>query len=55
MGSQASLILGVVALVAWAILGLIIPLGAGWVHLLLAIGILLLIRGVVLRAPREAP
>ena len=48
MSARVSLIAGVVALVVWAILGLIVPLGAGWVHLLLAAGMLLLMRAVVL-------
>jgi hypothetical protein len=54
MGFRVSLIAGALSLVVWAIIGLIVPLGAGWVHLLLAAGILLLIRGVVLWPPRGA-
>ena len=38
---------GIIALVAWLILGFIVPVGAGWPHLLLALGVLLLIRRVV--------
>ena len=48
MNHRISLVLGGIALLVWAILGLIVPLGAGWIHLLLAVGILLLVRGVVL-------
>ncbi|MBI1722521.1 MAG: hypothetical protein HYR48_01270 [Gemmatimonadetes bacterium] len=35
------------ALVAWVILGFVVPVGAGWVHLLLALGMILLVRRVV--------
>lgn len=35
------------ALVAWIILGFVVPVGAGWVHLLLALGMILLVRRVV--------
>jgi len=35
------------ALVAWLVLGFVIPLGAGWVHLLLPVGVVLAIRWVV--------
>jgi hypothetical protein len=52
MGFRVSLIAGAVILAVWAIIGLIVPLGAGWVHLLLAVGVLLLMRGVVLWPPR---
>ena len=44
---NASLVIGVLALAAWLILGFIVPVGAGWPHLLLALGLLLLIRRVV--------
>jgi hypothetical protein len=47
MNARWSLIVGIVAMVAWIILGFVVPLGAGWVHLLLAVGMMLLIRGVV--------
>jgi hypothetical protein len=52
MNSNLSLALGLVALVAWLVLGFLIPLGAGWIHLLLAAGVMLLVRAVVMRAPR---
>lgn len=42
-----SLALGLAALAAWIVLGFVIPVGAGWVHLLLALGVLLLLRRVV--------
>ncbi len=35
------------ALALWITLGFVIPLGAGWVHLLLPLGAVLLIRWVV--------
>ena len=54
MNHRVSLITGAAAMAAWAVLGLIVPLGAGWVHLLLAIGMLLLVRAVVLWPPRAA-
>ena len=43
----ASLVLGLLALALWLFLGFIVPVGAGWPHLLLALGLLLLIRRVV--------
>jgi hypothetical protein len=48
VNARLSLIAGIVAMVAWIILGFVVPLGAGWIHLLLAVGMLLLIRSVVL-------
>jgi hypothetical protein len=47
-----SLALGLLCLVVWIILAFVAPLGAGWVHLLLAAGVILLIRRVV-TGPRE--
>ena len=54
MNARWSLVLGVALMIAWIVLGLVVPLGAGWVHLLLAVGVMLLIRGVVLGWPRGA-
>ena len=42
-----SLALGVLSLLAWITLAFVIPVGAGWVHLFLAAGVILLIRRVV--------
>jgi hypothetical protein len=42
-----SLGLGILALAAWILLTFVAPVGAGWVHLLLAAGVILLIRRVV--------
>lgn len=36
-----------VSLVLWVVFGFIVPVGAGWIHLLLALGMVLLIRRVV--------
>ena len=47
MGSRVTLASGLLAVAAWIVFGLVIPLGAGWVHLLLAAGVMLLIRAVV--------
>jgi hypothetical protein len=44
---NVSLVGGVVLLVAWVLLAFVIPVGAGWVHLLMAGGVMLLIRRVV--------
>ena len=49
MNGRVAIIVAAVLLAAWVILGLVIPVGAGWVHLLLAAGVMLLIRGVVTR------
>jgi hypothetical protein len=42
-----SLILGVLSLLVWITLAFVIPVGAGWPHLFLAAGVILLIRRVV--------
>ncbi len=47
MNGRIAIIGALVLLAAWVLLGLVIPVGAGWVHLLLAAGVILLIRGVV--------
>lgn len=39
--------LGLLSLALWLILGFLVPLGAGWVHLFLPAGVLLLVRDVV--------
>ena len=42
-----SLALGLVALALWITFGFVIPVGAGWIHLLLGLGVVLLARRVV--------
>jgi len=42
-----SLVLGLLLLVAWGFLAFVFPVGAGWVHLLMAGGVVLLVRRVV--------
>ena len=42
-----SLVVGLLCLILWIVLGFVVPVGAGWVHLLLAAGVLLLVRRVV--------
>jgi hypothetical protein len=42
-----SLVAGVLALGVWLVLGFVVPVGAGWPHLFLALGIALLVRRVV--------
>lgn len=42
-----SLIGGILALVVWILGAFIVPVGAGWIHLFLALGVILLIRRVV--------
>jgi hypothetical protein len=42
-----SLIAGILALLAWIFLVFLHPLHTGWVHLLLGLGVVLLIRRVV--------
>jgi len=44
---NASLVGGVVLLVAWVLLAFVFPVGAGWPHLLMAGGVMLLVRRVV--------
>ena len=42
-----TLAVALMALVAWIVLGFVVPVGAGWVHLFLALGAILLVRRVV--------
>lgn len=42
-----SLVVGVLCLAVWITLAFIVPVGAGWPHLFLAAGVILLIRRVV--------
>jgi hypothetical protein len=43
----ALLVLGIACLLAWLVLGFVAPVGAGWPHLFLPAGVLLLMRRVV--------
>ncbi len=43
-----TLIGGVLALVIWILFGFVVPVGAGWIHLFLGLGVALLVRRVVL-------
>ena len=47
---NATLAIAIVCLAAWIVLGFVVPIGIGAVHLLLAIGTLLLVRWWALRA-----
>ena len=51
-GANPSLVAAALALVAWAVLAFAVPVRAGWVHLFLAVGVVLLVRRVV-TGPRE--
>jgi len=51
---MATLLVGVLLLAAWVVLTFIAPAGLGVVHLLLGAGVLLVIRGWVVREP-EVP
>jgi hypothetical protein len=42
-----SLALGILSLAIWIVGVFVIPVGAGWIHLFLAAGVILLIRRVV--------
>ena len=44
---NASLAGGIVLLAAWVLLAFVVPVGGGWVHLLMGAGVILLIRRVV--------
>jgi hypothetical protein len=57
LNARWSLILGIIAMIAWIAGGVVAPLGSGWIHLLLAVGMMLLIRAIVLAgaAPRGRP
>ena len=50
-----SLLIAVVLLVAWVILGFIVPVGIGAVHLLLAVGATFLVRWWALRDQPRNP
>lgn len=49
---MATLLVGVLLLAAWVVLTFIAPAGLGIVHLLLGAGVVLVIRGWVVRTPR---
>jgi len=42
-----SLIVAILALLAWIALAFVFPVASGWIHLLLGLGVVLLIRRVV--------
>jgi hypothetical protein len=44
---NATLIAAMVCLVLWLVFGVVVPVGVGAVHLLLAIAVLLLVRRIV--------
>jgi hypothetical protein len=46
-GLNASLGLGILSLVVWVVLAFVVAVPAGWVHVFLAAGVLLLVRRVV--------
>lgn len=47
-----TLAVAIVALAVWLLLTFVVPVGIGLVHLLLAAGVVLLIRWYALRTPR---
>lgn len=47
MQVNLTLIVGLLALALWIIFGFVVPVGAGWVHLLLALAMTLFVRRVV--------
>ena len=49
MTPTVSLAVAVAALLAWATLTFVVPVGTGLVHALLAVGVLLLVRWIALR------
>ena len=49
---NVTLIVALLALIAWLVLGFVVPVGAGWPHLLLPLGVILLIRRVVVGPAR---
>ena len=49
-GFRPLLVIALLLLALWIVLGFVVPLGAGWVHLLLPAGVLLLVRDVVTRS-----
>jgi uncharacterized membrane protein len=53
MSPKLSLLLAVPALIAWAVLTFVVGAPTGWVHVLLAAGVLLLVRWLALRT--DAP
>jgi uncharacterized membrane protein len=44
---NATLAGAIVLLAAWVLLAFVLPVGGGWVHLLMGVGVILLIRRVV--------
>jgi uncharacterized membrane protein len=49
MSPKLSLLVALPALLAWAVLTFLVGTASGWVHVLLAAGVLLLVRWIALR------
>jgi hypothetical protein len=49
---NVTLLMAIAALVAWIVLGFIVAIPAGWVHLCYAAAMILLARRVLVGAPR---
>jgi hypothetical protein len=47
-----SLLLAIVAFVLWIVLGFVMPVAAGWVHLFYAATVILIARRVLVGAPK---
>jgi len=47
---NATLAIAIICLVAWIVLGFVVPVGIGAIHLLLAVGAVFLVRWWALRA-----
>ena len=52
---MAELIIGLIVLVAWAIMQFVVQLPTAWIHLALAAGVVLVVRGIVRAEPGDAP
>lgn len=49
MSPKLSLLVALPALLAWSVLTFLVGTASGWVHALLAVGVLLLVRWIALR------
>jgi hypothetical protein len=54
MTPTVSLLVGTVLLAVWLVLTFVVPTGTGLVHVLLAAGVLLLVRWIALRGEEPA-
>ncbi len=49
------LLVGVASLAAWVVLVFVVQVTAGWIHILLVLGVLALVKAIVEGSPSKSP